>query len=123
MNFLLDPELERVQSLARNLAADFGTRAIQHDRDTSHTDENYVLLKEAGFCRLFAPKQYGGDGAGMLGWVVAAEELAQGCPSTAVSFNMHFATQAAYLMKANFAESHKQRFGDLIVRPNKLDRK
>ncbi|HVN90267.1 MAG TPA: acyl-CoA dehydrogenase family protein, partial [Candidatus Binataceae bacterium] len=76
--------------------------------------------KEAGFYRLVAPTQYGGLGAGVLGWVVAAEELAQGCPSTAVSFNMHVATLATYLMKANFAESYKQRLANEIVRPDKL---
>ena len=31
----------------------------------------------------------GGAGVGLLGWSLAAEELAQGCPSTALSFNMH----------------------------------
>ena len=120
MDFTLDPELQRIRDLAKDLAADFATRAIQHDQETSHTSENYAKLKEAGFCQLCAAREYGGKGAGVLGWVVAAEELAQGCPSTAVSFNMHVATQFAYLMKANFAESYKQRFGDLIVRPNKL---
>ena len=120
MNFELDPELQRIQKLARDLATDFATRAARHDQEGSAPDENYARLKEAGFYRLVAPKQYGGLGTGVLGWVVAAEELAQGCPSTAVSFNMHVATLATYLMKANFAESYKQRLADEIVRPDKL---
>jgi alkylation response protein AidB-like acyl-CoA dehydrogenase len=88
MNFELDPKLERIQKQARELAADFATRASQHDQEGIAPDENYAKLKQAGFYGLVAPKQYGGSGAGVLGWVVAAEELAQGCPSTAVSFNM-----------------------------------
>src|ERR1700723_3307203 len=107
MNFELDPELQRIQNLARELATDFATRAAQHDQESSAPDENYAKLKDAGFYRLVAPKQYGGLGAGVLGWVVAAEELAQGCPSPAVSFNMHVATLETYFMKANFAESYK----------------
>jgi alkylation response protein AidB-like acyl-CoA dehydrogenase len=83
MNFDLDPELERIQKQARELAADFATRASQHDQESTAPDENYAKLKQAGFYGLVAPKQYGGSGAGVLGWVVAAEELAQGCPSTA----------------------------------------
>src|ERR1700681_1332627 len=86
MNFELDPELQRIQKLARELATDFALRAGQHDQESSAPDENYAKLKDAGFYRLVAPKQYGGLGAGVLGWVVAAEELAQGCPSTAVLF-------------------------------------
>jgi alkylation response protein AidB-like acyl-CoA dehydrogenase len=120
MNFEVDSELEHIQKTARELAADFATRAVRHDQELSYPDENYAKLKEAGFYRLVAPKQYGGLGAGLSGWVVAAEELAQGCPSTAVSFNMHVATLAAYLMRANFAESYKQRLADEIIRPDKL---
>jgi alkylation response protein AidB-like acyl-CoA dehydrogenase len=120
MNFELDPELQRIQKVARELATDFATRAAEHDQESSAPDENYAKLKAAGFYRLVAPKQYGGLGAGVLGWVVAAEELAQGCPSTAVSFNMHVATLATYLMKANFAESYKQRLANEIIKPDKL---
>ena len=116
----LDPELQTIQTKARQLAMDFAKRAVQHDQETTSPDENYAKLKEAGFYGLVAPKQYGGSGAGVLGWVVAAEELAQGCPSTAVSFNMHVATLATYLMKANFAENYKQRLANDVVRQNKL---
>jgi alkylation response protein AidB-like acyl-CoA dehydrogenase len=121
MDFELDPELERIQKLARELAADFAKRAAQHDQESTAPDENYAKLKEAGFYGLVAPKQYGGLGAGVLGWVIAAEELAQGCPSMAVSFNMHVATLATYLMKDNFAESYKQRLANEIVRQGGLE--
>jgi alkylation response protein AidB-like acyl-CoA dehydrogenase len=120
MDFAFSPELQRIQAVARELAQDFASRAAQHDQEASSPDENYARLKEAGFYRLVAPKQYGGWGAGVLGWIVAAEELAQGCPSTSVSFNMHVATLATYLMKANFDESYKKRLADEIVRPDKL---
>jgi hypothetical protein len=35
MNFELDPELERIQKQARELAADFATRASQHDQEST----------------------------------------------------------------------------------------
>lgn len=106
MNFELDHELERIQKLARELAADFAKRAAQHGQERAPLpDENYARLKEAGFYGLVAPKQYGGLGADVLGWVVAADELAQGCPSTAVSFHIRVATRATYLMKANLPKS------------------
>src|SRR5215469_3834255 len=120
MDFELDPELLRIQTLARELATDFAKRAVQHDQEGTSPDENYASLREAGFYGLVAPKEYGGSGAGVLGWLVAAEELAQGCPSTAVSFNMHVATLATYLMKANFAETYKRRLANDVVIQNKL---
>jgi alkylation response protein AidB-like acyl-CoA dehydrogenase len=120
MDFELDPELRRIQNVARELATDFATRAARHDQESTPPDENYAKLKQAGFYGFVAPRQYGGSGAGVLGWIIAAEELARGCPSTAVSFNMHVATLATYLMKPNFAESYKQRLADEIVRPEKL---
>jgi hypothetical protein len=120
MDFAFSPELERIQTVARELAQDFASRAARHDQEVSSPDENYAKLKEAGFYRLVAPKQYGGSGAGVMGWIVAAEELAQGCPSTSVSFNMHVATLATYLMKVNFDESYKQRLAEEVVKPDKL---
>jgi hypothetical protein len=33
---------------------------------------------------------------------------------------MHVATLAAYMMRANFAESYKQRLAEEIIRPDKL---
>ena len=86
MNFELDPELERIQKLARELAEDFATRASQHDQESTAPDENYAKLKEAGFYGLVAPKQYGGLGGGVLGWVVAAEELAPQCQGARRAF-------------------------------------
>ena len=60
MDFAFSPELQRIQAVARELAQDFASRAAQHDQEASSPDENYARLKEAGFYRLVAPKQYGG---------------------------------------------------------------
>ena len=78
-----------LQHRARRLAADFATRAAQHDREASDPVENYAALRDAGFYGLNVPAELGGGGVGVLGWSLAAEELAQGCASTALSFNMH----------------------------------
>ena len=51
--------------------------------------ENYAALQREGFYQLNVPKERGGAGIGLLPWSLAVEELAQGCPSTALAFNMH----------------------------------
>ena len=58
MNFELDPELERIQKLARELAADFATRASQHDQESTAPDENYAKLKQAAADACFDRSQW-----------------------------------------------------------------
>ena len=89
MDFHVTAAQRDLQQRARDLAADFATRAAQHDRDASDPVENYAALRAAGFYGLNVPRELGGAGIGLLGWSLAAEELAQGCASTALSFNMH----------------------------------
>ena len=119
MEFALTPDHKRIQALARELAADFAVRAADHDRDASPPDENYAALREAGFYGLTIPKALGGWGAGLLGYTIAAEELAQGCASTALSFNMHIAVLAS-LMAAPLPEANKRWIADLVVKEGKL---
>ena len=71
------------------MAADFATRSAEHDRDASHPSENYERLLAEGFYALNIPKELGGGGVGLLGHTLAFEALAEGCPATALAFNMH----------------------------------
>src|SRR5262249_59822185 len=89
MEFQLTAAQRELQHRARCLAADFETRAAQHDRDATDPVENYAALRDAGFYGLNVPAELGGGGVGLLGWALAAEALAQGCGSPALSFNMH----------------------------------
>src|SRR5918995_7511344 len=89
MDFHITEAHRELQHRARCLAEDFATRAAQHDREASDPVENYAALRDAGFYGLNVPTELGGGGVGLLGWSLAAEELAQGCASTALSFNMH----------------------------------
>ena len=119
MEFALTADHKRIQTLARELAADFTIRAAEHDRDASPPNENYAALREAGFFGLTVPKTLGGWGAGLLGYTIAAEELAQGCASTALSFNMHAAVVAC-LMSAPLPEETKHWISDLVIKEGKL---
>ena len=116
----LTPELQAIQAKARELAADFATRAAQHDQDRSAPAENYAMLRDAGFFGLTVPKEYGGMGAGFLGWAVVAEELAQGCPSTALSFNMHVMNTGIVYEDPDMPESARRRVAELVIGEGKL---
>ena len=85
----LTSEQQRIIDLAKELAADFGTRAEQHDREGSFPFENIERLKETGYMTMTTPKAYGGWEASPLTFVLAQEQLVQGCAATAFAINMH----------------------------------
>lgn len=119
IDFELDEEQLRIQSICRDLAEDFKSRAAEHDRDASPPVENYKSIKDAGLLGLGIPKEFGGLG-GLLTYVIAAEELAQGCASTALSFNMHTADLNMLFMPGLFSTQTQQKIADLAVRERKL---
>lgn len=49
-----------VITLARELAADFATRATRADRQGRLPDEDVRLLRESGYLTLSVPRAYGG---------------------------------------------------------------
>ena len=107
MNFELTTQHKRIQAQCRELATDFATRAAEHDREASNPVENYALLREAGFHTLNIPTELGGWGEQLFGHSLALEQLALGCPATALSFNMHLAW-VGYLMENIEIETRRE---------------
>src|SRR5438309_9168474 len=120
MEFRITDEDRALQDRARFLAADFGTRAAQHDREASDPVENYAALRDAGFYGLNVPAELGGAGVGLLGWSLAAEELAQGCASTALSFNMHLSVVGPMVESPLVPRAAKERLAKMVVHEGKL---
>src|SRR5260370_12060866 len=83
------PRQQQFLDLARTLAAEFATRAAEHDRDGSFPFENYERMKQTGYLGLSVPVELGGMGASLLEMCLAQERLAQGCASTALAVTMH----------------------------------
>lgn len=76
--------------LAEAHAADFATRAAEHDRDNTFVAENFDLMKQSGLLAAAAPEQFGGLGVDSAHDItVAISRLARGCGSTAIAANMH----------------------------------
>jgi alkylation response protein AidB-like acyl-CoA dehydrogenase len=119
MDFALSPDQLRIRDVCRALAEDFAGRATEHDRDASSPLKDYEALRDAGLYGLMVPEEFGGLGAGFVGYCIAAEELAQGSPSTAMSFNMHCAL-LGLAFKVPLSDSVKQSIADLVVKEGKL---
>jgi alkylation response protein AidB-like acyl-CoA dehydrogenase len=120
MEFHVTDDLRRLQEHARRLAGDFATRAAQHDREATDPVENYAALRDAGFYGLNVPAELGGAGVGLLGWSLAAEELAQGCASTALSFNMHLSVVGPMMESPLVERATKERLAKMVVHERKL---
>jgi alkylation response protein AidB-like acyl-CoA dehydrogenase len=120
LDFQLTSEQQYLQKKCRKLAADFATRAAAHDRDASHPVENYDRLREEGFLALTVGKRWGGLGASFLDHTLAYEVLAQGCPSTALAFNMHTSVVMPLLESAEVSAEAKRHIAELVVRQRKL---
>ncbi len=120
MDFQLSQYQQTLQKRCLEMAADFATRSSDHDRDASHPIENYDRLRAEGFLELTVAKQWGGAGASFLDHTIAYEALGQGCPSTALSFNMHASVVMPLLQSPEVTDETKQSVADLVVRQRKL---
>jgi alkylation response protein AidB-like acyl-CoA dehydrogenase len=114
VDFRLSEEHRRLYERCRELAADFATRSAAHDRDASHPSENYAILRDEGFCGLSVPKEWGGGGIGFLGHTVAFDALGQGCPATALAFNMHASVVMPLMESPEVTPAVKRRLADLV---------
>ena len=123
MEFQITAAQRDLQHRARCLAADFATRAAQHDREASDPVENYAALRDAGFYGLNVPADLGGAGVGLLGWSLAAEELAQGCASTALSFNMHLSVVGPMMESPLVPRATKERLAKMVVQRGQAHRR
>ena len=120
MDFAITEEHRQLRERCQRLAADFATRSSMHDRDASHPTENYDRLRQEGFLELSIPKEFGGAGVGFLGHTLAYEALGQGCPSTALSFNMHASVVMPLLDSVEVTLQAKRQVADLVVNRRQL---
>lgn len=114
MDFGLSPDLAALQARSLDLAREFATRAAAHDRDASEPTGNYDRLRAEGYLELTLPKERGGAGHGFLAHTVAYEALGTGCPSTALSFNMHASVVMPLIESPEVDEAAKRHVAELV---------
>lgn len=81
--------IEKMIDLAKQHAADFATRATEHDREGSFPLENFQAMRDSGYFYLTLPEELGGMGADIHELCLSQFHLAQGCGSTAMATTMH----------------------------------
>jgi alkylation response protein AidB-like acyl-CoA dehydrogenase len=120
VDFQITEQQERLRQKCLNLAADFATRSADHDRDASHPIENYNRLREEGFLALTVDASFGGMGFDFLSHTLAYEALGQGCPATALAFNMHASVVMPLMQSPEVLPRAKEHMADLVIRQGKM---
>ncbi len=90
----------RLLERARTHAADFATRADEHDREATFPIENYDAMKASGYAHMTMPSSLGGEDVTLLELAACQEQLAQGCAGTTIGVNMHIFGVGALLEDA-----------------------
>jgi len=78
-----------LNTIAKDLAPAFETRAAEMDSSDEFAAENYQALREASVFAALPPEEYGGGGASHSQMCDFVRRVAQACPSTALSLSMH----------------------------------
>jgi short-chain 2-methylacyl-CoA dehydrogenase len=90
LDFELVEAHQHLRSVCREFAQEvIAPRAEAWNREHRFPSEVFRQLAELDLCGPLVPEEYGGSGLGMVGYVVAMEELGQGDQSLAAAWNAH----------------------------------
>jgi alkylation response protein AidB-like acyl-CoA dehydrogenase len=115
---LTDEQARVIDQMATLSRERFSKRAAKYDAESSFPYENYADLRREGLLPLTVPRAYGGLGADPVTYAHALRELARGCSSTALTFNMH--STVTTFIDALGTEAQKRRYFRDIVEHGKL---
>ena len=90
IDLLLKEEHLQVREMARKFADEVvAPRARELDETETFPDDIVRQMAELGFLGLPFPEEYGGAGLDTLAYVIAVEEIARACGSTAITLAAH----------------------------------
>ena len=90
-------------------------RAPEVDQDGIFPHENFKAMAELGLFGISIPPDFGGSGEGIMFCVLAMEELARGCASTANTFGSHAILCTENIYRNGNDEQRKKYLPDLIM--------
>ncbi|OGW70270.1 MAG: hypothetical protein A3J72_06565 [Nitrospirae bacterium RIFCSPHIGHO2_02_FULL_40_19] len=108
MDLNLSKDQELVRETVRKIAQkELAPRAAEIDKTHSFVWEGLKKLKEADVLGLAIPTEYEGMGMDALSFVLAVEEIAKACGSTALSFVSHAISSYIILCAGNEEQRKK----------------
>lgn len=118
MDFELSKQQRDVYERAGDLGCVFATRAARHDREASLPVDNLNDLRDAGFLKLTISADLGGYGSGARGtdpllYLLALEQIARNCLSTAQCLHIH-SHGAHYVDQVGTPTQRKEMLGRVV---------
>jgi butyryl-CoA dehydrogenase len=92
--------------------------AAQYDREQTYPWEIKEAIAEAGLLRVWIPKEYGGDGAGVVNLCICIEELSRACGGVGVMFAVN--ALGSFPILVGGTEAQKLKYLPLIATGKKL---
>ncbi|HLI52651.1 MAG TPA: acyl-CoA dehydrogenase family protein [Thermomicrobiaceae bacterium] len=117
MDFTFSPDDQQLIDRARELAAEFATRAREYDEAASFPEKDFEQLRQAGLLSLTVPRDLGGHGMWQgdryLPFYTMLETIAVGAASTAqlLQITSHASGIVAYLGND---EQRRRILGDVV---------
>ena len=110
MNFKLSEEHEMIRKMVRDFAVN-EVAPTAGERDENETFDRAIFdqMAELGLTGIPWPEEYGGIGSDFLAYVIAVEELARVCESTAVTLSAHTSLAGWPVYKFG-SEEQKQKY-------------
>lgn len=120
MTLFLTEEQSMIQKVAREFAQkEISAYAARADREARYPDEGIRKLSALGLMGMTVPQEFGGSGLDTMAYVVALEEIASVCASTAVIMSVNNSLVCEPLnLFGN--ESQKKRYLAPLARGEKL---
>jgi butyryl-CoA dehydrogenase len=92
--------------------------AAKYDREQTYPWEIKDAIAEAGLLKVWIPKQYGGDGGGVLNLCIVIEELSRACGGVGVMFAVN--ALGSFPILVGGTEAQRKRYLPLIATGEKL---
>jgi alkylation response protein AidB-like acyl-CoA dehydrogenase len=119
MDLNLSTEQLQIQNLAREVAQkELAPKAAEIDRSSAFPSDGLRKLAEAGLMGMGIPQDFGGSKSDTLSYVLATEEIAKACASTAEILGTHVESSRAIV--AGGSEDAKKRYLSSLASGEKL---
>ena len=119
MDLSFSTEQLQIQSLSWELAQkELAPKAAEIDRTSAFPRDSLKKLAELGLMGMEIPKDFGGGKSDSVSYLLAVEELAKACASTAMILTDHIDTSHAIVVGGN--EDTKKQYLPALAKGEKL---